>query len=47
MIDPALLNPMSAHRYMEEISLAAILANNSSTGVTPEVNLRYVFAKCE
>ena len=40
MIDPGLLNPMSAHRYMEEISLAAILANNRSTGVTPEVNLR-------
>ena len=31
---------MPAHRYMEENSSAARLANKRSTGVTPEVNLR-------
>ena len=31
---------MHAHRYVEENSLAAILATKRSAGVTPEVNLR-------
>ena len=30
---------MPAHRYMEENSLAAILATKRSAGVAPEVNL--------
>ena len=31
---------MPAHRYVEEIGLAAIWAANRSAGVTPGVNLR-------
>ena len=31
---------MSAHRYVEENGLAAMLATKRSAGVTPEVNLR-------
>ena len=31
---------MPAHRYVEEISSAAILAAKRSAGVTPELNLR-------
>ena len=31
---------MPAHRYMEENSLATILATKKSAGVVPEVNLR-------
>ena len=30
---------MPAHRYMEEISSATMLADKRSAGVTPEVNL--------
>ena len=32
-------SPMPAHRYIEENSWAAILANKRSAGVEPEVNL--------
>ena len=31
---------LPGHRYVEEISLAAMLATKRSAGVTPEVNLR-------
>ena len=31
---------MSAHRYMEEIGSAAMLATKRSAGVTPEADLR-------
>ena len=31
---------MPAHRYVEEISLATMLATKKSTDIAPEVNLR-------
>ena len=35
-----MIPPMPAHSYMDENSLAAMLAAKRSTGVTPEANLR-------
>ena len=51
VIDPSFM-PIPGHRYMEEISLAAMLAAKRSAGVTPEVNLMehvnmYTSIKCK